>query len=165
MAVRWTTGSLSLGLLRMAPAPVAISPATHHGDVHSGPTHSSGLGLLRHQPGAVPAEKKTALAAQSPGSQERKSLDMSRAQLLLLDRKVPVSSAYGEGDPCCICFGAEEEAKIALLPCGHSLHAGCYRSASAASASWDGSRGWICTDSTLGGRLRGSCEPGTPPAS
>ncbi|CAJ1341466.1 unnamed protein product [Effrenium voratum] len=49
-------------------------------------------------------------------------------------RKVPVNVAYGEGEPCCICFGAEEEAIIALLPCRHSLHGGCYRS-------------WICTDS------------------
>jgi len=49
-------------------------------------------------------------------------------------RKVPVNVAYGEGDPCCICFGAEDEASICLLPCRHSLHASCYRS-------------WICTDS------------------
>ena len=25
-------------------------------------------------------------------------------------RKVPVDAAYGEGEPCCICFGAEDEA-------------------------------------------------------
>eukprot|EP00913_Durusdinium_trenchii_P032820 g30725.t1 len=49
-------------------------------------------------------------------------------------RKVPVNVAYGEGEPCCICFGTEDEANICLLPCRHSLHAGCYRS-------------WICTDS------------------
>lgn len=49
-------------------------------------------------------------------------------------RKVPVDAAYGEGEPCCICFGAEDEANICLLPCRHSLHASCYRS-------------WICTDS------------------
>mmetsp|Transcript_41471 Transcript_41471/g.96447 ORF Transcript_41471/g.96447 Transcript_41471/m.96447 type:complete len:355 (+) Transcript_41471:44-1108(+) len=52
----------------------------------------------------------------------------------MVRRIMQVNVAYGEGDPCCICFGAVDEASIALLPCRHSLHASCYRS-------------WICTDS------------------
>ena len=31
---------------------------------------------------------------------------------IALARKVPVNVAYGEGEPCCICFGAEEEAQL-----------------------------------------------------
>lgn len=31
-----------------------------------------------------------------------------------LARKVPVNVAYGEGDPCCICFGAEDEALMKI---------------------------------------------------
>ena len=30
-------------------------------------------------------------------------------------RKVPVNVAYGEGDPCCICFGAEDEALMKII--------------------------------------------------
>ncbi|CAE7469135.1 unnamed protein product [Symbiodinium sp. CCMP2456] len=43
-------------------------------------------------------------------------------------RMVPVEAAYGEGEPCCICFGAVDEASICLLPCRHTLHKSCYRS-------------------------------------
>lgn len=56
----------------------------------------------------------------------------------LLRRVEDVDCIFGEGEPCCICFGDDSdggcEAIIALLPCRHALHEACYRS-------------WVVTDS------------------
>ncbi|CAK9014614.1 Hypothetical protein SCF082_LOCUS12395 [Durusdinium trenchii] len=43
-------------------------------------------------------------------------------------RKVPVNVAYGEGEPCCICFGTEDEVQLAVSVLGGVPGATAYHS-------------------------------------